>query len=146
MTHSLNSENGGLAGLVTWIPGQLGVTALASVPVWIAGLRFLWKSQRPLWRPMGFAWALLFVVFALTTGKQIYYLGGAYVYLLAAGTVALDGWLRARPAGCAACWPPPRSPAPWPRCSRSRCCRPATSAGPTRPTRPSASRPTPPRW
>ena len=97
MTHSLNGENGGLAGLVTWIPGQLGVTALASVPVWIAGLRFLWKSQRPLWRPMGFAWALLFVVFALTTGKQIYYLGGVYVYLLAAGTVALDGWLRARP-------------------------------------------------
>ncbi len=35
--------------------------------------------------------------FALTTGAKIYYLAGAYVYLLAAGAVAIDGWLAARP-------------------------------------------------
>jgi hypothetical protein len=37
------------------------------------------------------------MLFALTTGAKIYYLTGAYVYLLAAGAVAIDGWLAARP-------------------------------------------------
>jgi hypothetical protein len=35
---------------------------------------------------------------ALTTGAKIYYLAGVYVYLLAAGAVAIDGWLAARAA------------------------------------------------
>ena len=39
---------------------------------------------------------MLFVFFALTTGGKIYYLAGAYIYLLAAGAVAIDGWLAAR--------------------------------------------------
>ena len=42
------------------------------------------------------AYALLFVTFMLTTGAQIYYVTGTYVFLLAAGAVALDGWLAAR--------------------------------------------------
>jgi hypothetical protein len=37
------------------------------------------------------------VFFALTTGAKIYYLAAAYAYLLAAGAVAIDGWLHARP-------------------------------------------------
>jgi hypothetical protein len=36
------------------------------------------------------------VLFALTTGAKTYYLAAAYVYLLAAGAVAIDGWLHAR--------------------------------------------------
>jgi hypothetical protein len=36
---------------------------------------------------------LLFVVYGLTTGGQIYYLAGAYVYLLAVGAIRLDAWL-----------------------------------------------------
>jgi hypothetical protein len=47
------------------------------------------------------AHAGLFVFFAVTTGAKIYYLGGAYVYLLAAGSVAVerrrgDDWRRWR--------------------------------------------------
>jgi hypothetical protein len=38
----------------------------------------------------------LFVLFALTTGAKVYYLAGAYVYLLAAGAVRVEGWLAAR--------------------------------------------------
>jgi hypothetical protein len=45
------------------------------------------------WRGLAFAYGLLFVFFALTTGSKIYYLLGAYVYLLAAGAVALEAWL-----------------------------------------------------
>ncbi|MEU1519436.1 hypothetical protein ABZ490_46205 [Streptomyces sp. NPDC005811] len=39
------------------------------------------------------AYAVLFVLFAVTTGAQVYYLGGLYVCLLSAGAVGLDGCL-----------------------------------------------------
>jgi hypothetical protein len=96
MTRALNQENGGLGNIGNWVIGQLIMSAIALVWVWIAGLRFLWRSGRPLWRALAWAYGLLFVFFALTTGAKIYYLAGAYVYLLAAGAVAIDGWLAAR--------------------------------------------------
>jgi hypothetical protein len=97
MTHVLNQENGGLGNIGTWVIGQLFMTAVVLVWVWAAGLRFLWRSGRPLWRALAWAYGLLFIVFAVTTGAKIYYLAGAYVYLVAAGAVAIDGWLSARP-------------------------------------------------
>jgi hypothetical protein len=51
-----------------------------------------------MWRALVWAYGLLFVFFAVTTGAKIYYLGGAYVYLLAAGSVRIEGWLAVRPA------------------------------------------------
>ena len=96
MTRALNQENGGLGNISSWVIGQLLMTALALVWVWVAGLRFLWRSGRPLWRVLAWAYGLLFIFFALTTGAKIYYLAGAYIYLLAAGAVAIDGWLAAR--------------------------------------------------
>lgn len=96
MTRVLAQENGGAANIANWVVGQLLMTALIMVVVWIAGLRFLWRSGRPLWRALAWAYAILFVFFALTTGGKIYYLAGAYIYLLAAGVVALDAWLAAR--------------------------------------------------
>jgi hypothetical protein len=90
MTRQLNQENGGPGNIVSWIIGQLIMTAVALLPVWFAGLRFLWKSERPLWRALAWAYGLLFVFFMLTTGAKIYYLAGAYVYLLAAGAVVVD--------------------------------------------------------
>ncbi|HUZ40058.1 MAG TPA: hypothetical protein VMU68_01505 [Acidimicrobiales bacterium] len=36
------------------------------------------------------AYAILFIFFAFSTGAKIYYLGGAYVYLLAAGSVVVE--------------------------------------------------------
>ncbi|HLX48201.1 MAG TPA: glycosyltransferase family 39 protein [Streptosporangiaceae bacterium] len=97
MTKVLNQENGGLGNVGNWVIGQLVMTSLAMVVVWAAGLRFLWRSGRPLWQALAWAYGLLFVFFALTSGAKIYYLAGAYVYLLAAGAVAIDGWLAARP-------------------------------------------------
>ena len=108
MTRVLNEENGGLGNIGSWVIGQLLMTALALVWVWVAGLRLLSRSGRPLWRALAWAYGLLFVFFALTTGAKIYYLAGAYIYLLAAGAVAIDGWLARRRAGSATCcWPPP---------------------------------------
>ena len=91
MTRALNQDNGGLGNIASWVIGQLIMTALALVWVWVAGLRFLWRSGRPLWRALAWAYGLLFIFFALTTGAKIYYLAGAYIYLLAAGAVAIDG-------------------------------------------------------
>lgn len=95
MTRALAQENGGLGNIANWVIGQLIMSALAMVGVWVAGLRFLWRSGRPLWRALAWSYALLFVFFALTTGGKIYYLAGAYVYLLGAGAVAIDGRLAA---------------------------------------------------
>jgi 4-amino-4-deoxy-L-arabinose transferase-like glycosyltransferase len=98
MSHALNQENGGAGNIATWIVGQFGITTLAMVWVWVAGLRFLWRSGAPMWRAVVCAYGLLYLVFALTTGAQVYYLGGVYVTLLAAGAVSVDGWLHQRPA------------------------------------------------
>jgi 4-amino-4-deoxy-L-arabinose transferase-like glycosyltransferase len=98
MTQALHRENGGLANIATWVAGQLTMVTLAMAWLWVAGLRFLWRSGRPLWRAMAWAYGLLFVLFAVTTGAKTYYLAAAYVYLLAAGAVAIDASRQARPA------------------------------------------------
>ena len=74
--------------------GQLTVANVGLIWVWIAGLRFLWKSGRPAWRGLAWAWAVL-VFFAVTSGAKTYYLAGAYTYLVAAGAVSVEGWLTA---------------------------------------------------
>ena len=96
MTHQLNHENGGLAGIPIFLVAQLIMALPPLIGLWVIGLRFLWRSGRPLWRALVWAWALLLVLFAITTGQQIYYLAGSYVYLLAAGAVALNGRLAER--------------------------------------------------
>ena len=97
MTEALSRENGGLANVGLWVIEQLGIAALSLAGVSVIGLWCLWRSGRPLWRALAWAYGLLFVLFALTTGAKGYYLGAAYVYLLAAGAVVIDGWLQARP-------------------------------------------------
>jgi Dolichyl-phosphate-mannose-protein mannosyltransferase len=97
MTEALSRENGGLANIGLWVIEQLGFAALSLAGVSVIGLWCLWRSGRPLWRALAWAYGLLFVLFALTTGAKGYYLGAAYVYLLSAGAVVIDGWLQARP-------------------------------------------------
>jgi hypothetical protein len=60
------------------------------IGVWLAGLRFLWRSDRPLWRGLAWSYGLLFVFFALTTGAKPYYLAATYFFLIPAGAVALE--------------------------------------------------------
>ena len=68
MTHALNQEHGGLGNIGTFVIGQLGLVTAGPG----LGLRVV--------------------------GLKTYYLAAAYVYLLAAGAVAIDGWLQARPS------------------------------------------------
>ena len=94
MTQALNQENGGLGNIPVWIIGQLLMVNIFFLWMWIKGLRVLWKSGIPMWRALVWAYAILFDVFALTTGGKIYYLAAAYVFLLAAGAVGMEGWWR----------------------------------------------------
>jgi hypothetical protein len=96
MTDAINKANGGVSHVGTWIFSQFLMTTPALIWVWIAGLVFLWRSRRPAWRGLAWAYGLLFVFFGVTAGGRNYYLAGAYSYLLAAGAVAIDGWLAAR--------------------------------------------------
>jgi len=96
MTEALNRESGGLAQIGPWILGQLVITVVTLAGVPVIGLWCLSRSGRPMWRALAWAYGLLFVLFALTTGAKIYYLAAAYVYLAAAGAVAIDAWLDAR--------------------------------------------------
>ena len=97
MTEALNRENGGLANFGPWIVGQLSFAVGCLAGVSVIGLWCLSRSGRPLWRALAWAYGLLFVLFSVTAGAKGYYLAAAYVYLAAAGAVAIDGWLQARP-------------------------------------------------
>ncbi len=97
MTSALNEEHGGPANILTWIVGQIGMSCLAMIVLWMMGLKFLWRSARPLWRCLVLTYAVLFVLFAVTTGAQVYYLAGLYVCLLGAGAVAYDEHLNSHP-------------------------------------------------
>ena len=44
----LNTENGGVGNFGNWIGGQLIMAAIGLIWVWLCGLRFLWRSDRPL--------------------------------------------------------------------------------------------------
>ncbi len=90
MTRVLAQENGGLKNAIVFIPSQIVMAAPVLVGVWLAGLRFLWRSERPLWRGLAWSYGLLFVFFAATTGAKPYYLAGAYFFLIPAGAVTLE--------------------------------------------------------
>lgn len=97
MTRQLGAENGGVGNIANFVVGQLIMVSLALLFLWISGLRFLWRSRQPLFRALVWAYGLLFVLFGATTGSKIYYLAGAYIYLLAAGAVSIDARLAAEP-------------------------------------------------
>jgi len=92
MTRRLNQENGGVlnGAPVDFVVSQLFMATPALLFVWVAGLKALWRSAPPLWRALGGAYGLLFVLFALTAGTKPYYVAGMYPYLLAAGAVAVE--------------------------------------------------------
>ncbi len=59
-------------------------------PVWVTGLVWTLWSRR--WRLLGLTFAVLFVLMELTHGKE-YYVFPIYPMMLAAGAVAIAGWL-----------------------------------------------------
>ena len=97
MRHPKWAERG-LGNAIGFIISQLIMASPVLIGVWLAGLRFLWRSERPLWRALAWSYGLLFVFFAATSGGKPYYLAAAYFFLIAAGAAALEdrlgGWGR----------------------------------------------------
>lgn len=87
---------GGSASSQPWwaiVPFQFLLVSPLLAPVWIAGLVKLFRDPglRDV-RFLAWAWVVLVVVFMATGGKP-YYVAGLLPVLLAAGALAVDGWL-----------------------------------------------------
>jgi 4-amino-4-deoxy-L-arabinose transferase-like glycosyltransferase len=78
--------------------GQLLYIGPLSAVLWIWGLLFLFGRRGKPFRLLGWIWLSVFVLLLLS-GSKIYYLSPAYPPLLAAGSVAVEGWIqrKARP-------------------------------------------------
>jgi 4-amino-4-deoxy-L-arabinose transferase-like glycosyltransferase len=97
MLHSLHSENSGVGASFGFIPAQFIVMGPATALVWLPGLRRLLSG--PVGRPLGIAFLVLLVVYAVA-GAKSYYLAGMYYPLFAAGGV----WFEERLAGRRSAW------------------------------------------
>jgi 4-amino-4-deoxy-L-arabinose transferase-like glycosyltransferase len=82
--------------LYTFVPAQILYVGPLLLPIWIAGLVWLWRNPagRP-YRAFAIAYGLLFAFFLATLGKP-YYIGPIYGILLPAGAVATEAWLARR--------------------------------------------------
>jgi hypothetical protein len=93
MLHSLHSENSSLGASLEFIPAQLFVVGPVLIVLWLAGLRRALTSS--LTKPIGIAYLVLLVLFAVT-GAKVYYLAGIYFVLFAFGGVWAEERLDAR--------------------------------------------------
>jgi len=70
----------------------------ASVPLWLAGLWFLFaRPEGRRWRMLGWMYVLTLVLLMAARGRE-YYLTPAYAMLFAAGAAWTETWLRSLPA------------------------------------------------
>jgi len=88
---------------VYW-PAQLLYTGFALTPIWVAGLAWCLRSEsaRP-FRPAAIG-AVLTIVLQFILGGKPYYSGGAYTFLLAAGSVPAARWLFPGPGSAWRSW------------------------------------------
>jgi len=103
MLQSLHRENSTPGASIAFIPSQLLVVGPFLAPLWLAGLRTLWRDGRT--RALTVAYLTLLVAYALS-GAKPYYLGGMYFVLFAAGGVWVERRFAARPraARAVAAW------------------------------------------
>ncbi len=77
----------------TYWAGQILFTGLALTPMWLTGV--VWTLRSPAvrrYRPVAIACAVVIAV-QFVLGGKVYYPGGAYTFLLAAGAVPAGAWL-----------------------------------------------------
>jgi 4-amino-4-deoxy-L-arabinose transferase-like glycosyltransferase len=75
-----------------------GITNPNAVPLWLAGLWFLFaRPEGQPWRMLGWMYVLTLVCLMAARGRD-YYMAPAYPMLLAAGAAWAESWLRSLPA------------------------------------------------
>lgn len=77
---------------LTFLSEQLALIGPIAIPLWIAGMYWLWRD--PVRRPLGWSAAVPFVIY-LFAGKS-YYVGPLHPFLIAAGACAIEGWTAVR--------------------------------------------------
>jgi 4-amino-4-deoxy-L-arabinose transferase-like glycosyltransferase len=74
------------------------ITSVGAVPIWLAGLWFLFfRPEGKQWRMLGWMYVLTLVGLMAARGRD-YYLAPAYPMLFAAGAVWSENWLTSLPA------------------------------------------------
>jgi 4-amino-4-deoxy-L-arabinose transferase-like glycosyltransferase len=82
-----------------FLPEQLYANANPlTLPLWIAGLVWLFTRRGRAFRALGWAYATALALFVLLAARG-YYLAGLYPALMAAGSVGIGQWLEARRPG-----------------------------------------------
>jgi 4-amino-4-deoxy-L-arabinose transferase-like glycosyltransferase len=77
-----------------FIPSQFwNTTSPVTVPIWIAGLWFLFRTRegKP-FRMLGWMYVITLILFVIARGRE-YYIAPAYPMLMAAGTVWGENWV-----------------------------------------------------
>ncbi|MBZ5722115.1 MAG: glycosyltransferase family 39 protein [Acidobacteriia bacterium] len=77
---------------VAFVVEQILVMHPLLFPVWLSGLWFFLMGRGTKYRPLGWIYLTLLVIFIFLHGKD-YYLAPAYPMLFAGGAVAIDDWL-----------------------------------------------------
>jgi len=79
---------------IQFVAGQLLYLNPFAAFVWIWGLVFLFSRAGKAFRVLGLIWLSVFLLL-LATDSKIYYLSPAYPPVIAAGGVAIEGWIAA---------------------------------------------------
>ena len=80
-----------------FVKGQLDMLSPGVVPLWLSGLFFLLLARdAKRYRLLGWAYLAVFALLMVSGSSRSGYLGPAYTWLLAAGAVAWENWLRRR--------------------------------------------------
>jgi 4-amino-4-deoxy-L-arabinose transferase-like glycosyltransferase len=95
--HSIHARDVSWGRTDYFIPNQLwNVTSPVTVPIWFAGLWFLFATRagKP-FRVIGWMYIVPLVLFVIVRGRD-YYLGPAYPMLMAAGAVWGENWVASK--------------------------------------------------
>ena len=86
------SANHGVAGSpLAFLVNQILIMNPLSLPLWVAGLWYVFSKRGARYRVFGWAYLILFVLFILLQGKS-YFLAPAYPPLFASGAMLVGGW------------------------------------------------------
>ena len=86
------SSNHGVAGSpLAFLVNQILIMNPLSLPLWVAGLWYVFSKRGARYRVFGWAYLILFVLFILLQGKS-YFLAPAYPPLFASGAMLFGAW------------------------------------------------------
>jgi hypothetical protein len=88
---SYSANHGVASSPLDFLINQILIMNPLSLPLWAAGLWYVFSARGARYRVFGWAYLILFALFILTQGKS-YFLAPAYPPLFAAGAVLLGRW------------------------------------------------------